>query len=48
MPYHSLPEAHRRLKRKLEEGSTFEGANHAGMFVLVARIAKSTMVKRQP
>jgi fatty acid desaturase len=47
MPYHSLPEAHRRLKKELGEGSTFEGANHAGMLVLVTRIARSTMVKRQ-
>ena len=46
MPYHSLPEAHRRLARELGEGSTYHGANHAGMGVLVARIARSTMVGR--
>lgn len=46
MPYHDLPEAHRRLARELGTGSTYEGANHPGMLVLVARIAKSTMVKR--
>lgn len=46
MPYHDLPEAHRRLARELGSGSTYEGANHPGMAVLVARIAKSTMVRR--
>jgi fatty acid desaturase len=46
MPYHDLPEAHRRLARELGTGSTYEGANHPGMAVLVARIAKSTMGKR--
>ena len=48
MPYHDLPEAHRRLRSELGAGSTYEGANHAGMFVLVARIAKSTMIARDP
>lgn len=46
MPYHDLPEAHRRLARELGSGSTYEGANHPGMLVLVARIAKSTMGRR--
>lgn len=46
MPYHDLPEAHRRLARELGVGSTYEGANHPGMFTLVGRIARSTMVKR--
>ncbi|MBI1402308.1 MAG: fatty acid desaturase [Porphyrobacter sp.] len=46
MPYHDLPEAHRRLARELGVGSTYEGANHPGMLVLVARIAKSTMGRR--
>lgn len=46
MPYHDLPEAHRRLARELGTGSTYEGANHPGMAVLVARIARSTMGKR--
>ena len=46
MPYHDLPEAHRRLARELGAGSTYEGANHPGMLVLVARIAKSTMGRR--
>lgn len=46
MPYHDLPEAHRRLARELGTGSTYEGANHPGMLVLVARIAQSTMGRR--
>lgn len=46
MPYHDLPEAHRRLARELGAGSTYEGANHPGMLNLVARIARSTMISR--
>lgn len=46
MPYHDLPEAHRRLAKELGDGSTYEGANHPGMAVLVGRIARSTMVRR--
>ncbi len=46
MPYHDLPEAHRRLARELGTDSTYEGANHPGLLVLVARIARSTMGKR--
>lgn len=46
MPYHDLPEAHRRLARELGNGSTYEGANHAGMLTLVGRIARSTMIAR--
>jgi fatty acid desaturase len=46
MPYHDLPEAHRRLARELGRGSTYEGANHPGLLVLVARIARSTMGSR--
>ena len=46
MPYHDLPEAHRRLARELGEGSTYESANHPGMWNLVMRIARSTMLSR--
>lgn len=46
MPYHDLPEAHRRLAKELGDGSTYEGANHPGMLTLVGRIARSTMVSR--
>lgn len=48
MPYHSLPEAHRRLVRELGIDSTYQEANHPGMLVLVGRIARSTMVRRRP
>ncbi|MEL6709982.1 MAG: fatty acid desaturase [Pseudomonadota bacterium] len=47
MPYHDLPEAHRRLAAELGEASTYQGANHPGMLNLVGRIAKSTMVSRR-
>lgn len=43
MPYHDLPEAHRRLAAHLGVDSTYDGANHPGMWTLVARIARSTM-----
>lgn len=43
MPYHSLPEAHRRLNKALGTPSTYSAANHAGMIPLVGRIADSTM-----
>lgn len=47
MPYHALPEAHRRLKAQLGLNSTYDGANHKGMLALVARIARSTMGSRR-
>ena len=46
MPYHSLPECHRRLVKELAIDSTYHEANHPGMFVLVGRIARSTMGRR--
>ena len=46
MPYHSLAEAHRRLSAHLDAGSTYERAHYKGMGPLVAKIARSTMVKR--
>ncbi|NVE95854.1 fatty acid desaturase family protein [Altererythrobacter lutimaris] len=46
MPYHDLPEAHRRLKKQLGDASTYDGANHPGMLFLVGKIARSTMVSR--
>ena len=46
MPYHSLPEAHRRLHAELGEGSTYHGANHAGMMPLIGKIARSTRTPR--
>ena len=46
MPYHALPEAHRRLSAQLGTGSTFAQASYPGMWPLVARIARSTMGAR--
>jgi fatty acid desaturase len=46
MPYHSLGEAHRRLRGHLETGTTFWQANHKGMAPLLVRIARSTMGRR--
>ncbi len=46
MPYHDLPEAHRRLAGELGRESTYDGANHKGMMGLVGRIARSTMTVR--
>jgi fatty acid desaturase len=43
LPYHALPEAHRRLNAQLGEQSTYRQANHSGMSGLIARIARSTM-----
>lgn len=46
MPYHALPEAHRRLAKELQIDSVYHEANHPGMAVLVGRIARSTMRAR--
>lgn len=46
MPYHSLPEAHRRLSAHLGQPSTYQRANHPGLFALVARIGRGTMGSR--
>ena len=43
MPYHALPEAHRRLSRELAPPSTYHEANHPGLLHLVGRLARSTM-----
>ncbi len=45
MPYHDLPEAHRRLAAEFGAGSTYSGANHPGLLPLVGRIARSTMMR---
>jgi fatty acid desaturase len=47
MPYHSLPEAHRRLVAALDLGSHYHSANHPGMLVLVGRLARNTMGRRE-
>jgi len=46
LPYHALPEAHRRLSKELGADSTYRGANYPGLFPLVARLARSTMGSR--
>ena len=46
LPYHALPEAHRRLNAQLGAGSTYQAANHKGMLGLIGRIARSTMQPR--
>lgn len=46
VPYHSLAEAHRRLRDHLGETSTYRNANHPGLTPLLARLARSTMKAR--
>lgn len=46
MPYHSLNEAHRRIRAHLGLGSTYEKANYRGLMPLVGRLARSTMLPR--
>ncbi|RDC60514.1 hypothetical protein HME9302_01724 [Alteripontixanthobacter maritimus] len=46
MPYHALPEAHRRLAAEFGDMSTYAGSNHPGMVTLLRRIAASTMRAR--
>jgi fatty acid desaturase len=46
MPYHSLGEAHRRLRSHFAPETTFWQANHKGMTILLARIARSTTARR--
>ncbi|MDZ4307613.1 MAG: fatty acid desaturase [Allopontixanthobacter sp.] len=46
MPYHALPEAHRRLAEHLGAGSTYDRSNHRGLAPLVGRLLSSTMKVR--
>jgi fatty acid desaturase len=46
LPYHALGEAHRRLCRELESGSSYHGSTHRHLSALVARLARSTMARR--
>ena len=46
MPYHSLNEAHRRIMAHLGDSSTYEQANYVGLFPLIGRLARSTMLRR--
>lgn len=43
VPYHSYPEAHRRLAAHLGAGSTYEKANYPGLLPLVGKLVSSTM-----
>jgi fatty acid desaturase len=45
VPYHNLAEAHRRISTALDPDSAYHRANYAGLPGLVARLAKSTMVR---
>jgi fatty acid desaturase len=47
LPYHALPEAHRRLAERFGESSTYAGAHYSGMGTLIGRIARSTMGVRE-
>jgi fatty acid desaturase len=44
--HHSLGEAHRRINDHLGAGSTFEKASYTGFMPLLAKIARSTMMRR--
>ncbi|HEX7821198.1 MAG TPA: fatty acid desaturase [Sphingobium sp.] len=46
VPYHALGAAHQRLSTTLGPDSSYHPANHAGLFPLVARLARSTMARR--
>ncbi|WP_298285144.1 fatty acid desaturase [Novosphingobium sp.] len=46
MPYHSLDEAHRRLRAHLGLASTYEKANYVGLMPLLQRLVRSTMSAR--
>ena len=43
LPYHSLREAHRRLTGRLGAESTYAKASYPGLWMLIGRIARSTM-----
>ena len=46
VPYHALGKAHARLMATLDGQSPYRRGNYAGMWPLVGKIARSTMVKR--
>lgn len=46
VPYHALPEAHRRLVRELGVESTYQLANYRSLSGLVTRLVKSTFGRR--
>ncbi len=46
VPYHSYPEAHRRLVAQLGANSTYDKANYPGLLPLIGKLVSSTMIKR--
>jgi fatty acid desaturase len=46
VPYHALGEAHRRLSAMLDGDSPYHKASYSGLSTLVAKIGRSTLVKR--
>jgi fatty acid desaturase len=46
VPYHALGKAHARLAATLGEESPYHRGNYTGMWPLVSKIARSTMVRR--
>ena len=48
LPYHALPEAHRRLAAALPEGSPYHRAHHPGLTALLTRLARGTLTRADP
>lgn len=46
LPYHALGEAHRRISAELDAMSPYHKASYPGLPGLVAKIARSTMIRR--
>ena len=46
VPYHALGKAHARLMAALGDQSPYRRGNYAGMWPLVGKIARSTMIRR--
>ena len=46
LPYHALPEAHRRLAARFGADTTYAAASYPGLWMLIGRIARSTMQLR--
>ena len=43
LPYHSLPEAHRRLSAALPESSAYPQANYGSLSTLLQRLGQATL-----
>ncbi len=48
LPYHALPEAHRRLEREMTGASTYKLANYRSLSGLVGRLVRSTFRSSSP